>query len=49
MDIMLKGVVLTVASVGNFIFAIAIFVLLYGSYACFFIYMKKTDKEKLGK
>ena len=48
MDTILKGIVLIFAGIGNLSFAIAIFVLLYGSYACFFIYMKITDKEKLG-
>ena len=47
MDTILKVTVITVASIANLATGIGIFVLLYGQYTCFFIYMKITDKEKL--
>ena len=48
MDTILVGVVLTVASISKFGFAIAIFIALYGSYTYFFWYMRKTSKVQLG-
>ena len=48
MDTILVGVALTFTSISKFASSIAIFIALYGSYAYFFWYMKKTSKVKLG-
>ena len=47
MDTLLKVTVITISSIANLTIGGGIFVLLYGQYACFFVYMKITDKEKL--
>ena len=42
------GMILTFAGISKFASAIGIFIALYGSYACFFVYIKRSNRVKLG-